>query len=73
MRKVRFPKAAYVRRLERLYAELSGWCEVYGRDDVTSWFQEPNPRLVERVQCIEHAQHQLRLAILAVYGIRDLS
>jgi len=73
MRKYRFPKAAYVRQLERLYDDLSGWREVYGREGTPGQWKRPRWQFVQRAQDLEQVQHDLMVAINHLYGLQELS
>ena len=73
MRKHRFPKAAYVRRLEALYAELGEWREHYGREGNEAYWSGSAARFVDRLTDLEDIQHELDKAIYALDNLSPLS
>jgi len=73
MRKSRFPKAAYVRRLEQLYADLSEWRDVYDGQVASGEIALPTWRYTARYYELEQVQHDLSVAINHLYGLTDLS
>jgi hypothetical protein len=73
MRKSRFPKAAYVRRLEQLYADLSWWRDEYHSRAKGDWFERRRHGFMDRQNELGEVQRHVLDALYSLDNLARLS
>lgn len=73
MNKSRFPRAAYVRRLETVYDELSAWRSIYMASASYALDEPQELRYEDRARVLEDVQHKIMDAIRTLESLPRVS
>lgn len=73
MSSIRFPRAAYVRRLESLYADLGDWRDRYYGQANQAFARQEEERFRDREYALAEAQRLVMDVVMCLDGMPRLS